>query len=658
LDWDSFNDLSLSVRKNLCKSISIVDDILTIMLLSLLIVLLIITACLGYGMIALRLLGCQSAPSWAENWSRAFALGIGTLAWFLFWIGIMGGITSWILWTLLIPGWLSLWWTRGDFIFPSLSKFNRITYLLILLIFVSTIFDFLEALAPPADADTLAYHFSIPKLFLAEGRIEFVPIAVQGAIPLLFHLTYMLALGLGGEISLTLWTFSTQLFTTLAIYGVGKRWLSRNWSLALTLLFVLTPAVIYGGGSGHMEVRTSLFMLIGAMAVAEGVKTRNIGLIILAGLMAGFFMASKYYGLFASIGIGVVVLMQSRPFRPTLFFAVAALLSGFQWYGWNWWHTGIPVFPTLFHLMGTPVNPYWNETLHHLFKEAYSGFVCVSANPLWLLWYPFAATLFPESCFGPVRTGLGPFLWLLLPGVIAGFWRFRHQWNTSKLLLMLIPAFVYYLLWFLIPSNQMMRHILPVYSLLLIGATVIVKRLEEKHGILLLQTSMTICIIMGLGIHSLFGLNYFKYHVKSESREEFLARNVGYYNVVQWINANLPDNARIANPIRYLNYLIEKPYIYLNAESQALVETHKHSNLKKLLRQLDEQQITHIIISPSVELWKTSKNNLLDKLIYSKVILPIQSFDTYTYHSRTLGKSSRTSAGIIRLLQDNENNIN
>ena len=65
----------------------------------------------------------------------------------------------------------------------------------------------------------------------------------------------------------------------------------------------------------------SLFMLIGAMAAAEGVKTRNPCLIILSGLIVGFFMASKYYGLFAPTGIGVGVLLQSRPLRPTLVFA-------------------------------------------------------------------------------------------------------------------------------------------------------------------------------------------------------------------------------------------------------------------------------------------------------------------------------------------------
>ena len=53
------------------------------------------------------------------------------------------------------------------------------------------------------------------------------------------------------------------MFMALALYGVGRRWLSREWSLTLVLVFLTTPAVIYGGGSGHMETRVALYMLIG-----------------------------------------------------------------------------------------------------------------------------------------------------------------------------------------------------------------------------------------------------------------------------------------------------------------------------------------------------------------------------------------------------------
>ena len=197
-------------------------------MISLLALTVLIIASMGYGFLGLRLIRCPDAPSWAENYGRAYALGVGTLGWIVFWFGITGFIQTWILLCVLLPGILSFWFLRKNLIIPSFSNFGRISGMLVMILMVTVIMDLLEALAPPADADTLAYHFALPKQFLKNGIIEFIPIAVEGAIPLLTHMTYLLALGLGGEISLTLWTFTFQMFMALTLYGVARRWLSGH----------------------------------------------------------------------------------------------------------------------------------------------------------------------------------------------------------------------------------------------------------------------------------------------------------------------------------------------------------------------------------------------------------------------------------------------
>ena len=59
--------------------------------------------------------------------------------------------------------------------------------------------------APPADADTLAYHFVVPRKFLLDATLNFIPRAIDGAVPLLVQMTYVPALALGGEGAATLW---------------------------------------------------------------------------------------------------------------------------------------------------------------------------------------------------------------------------------------------------------------------------------------------------------------------------------------------------------------------------------------------------------------------------------------------------------------------
>jgi hypothetical protein len=611
-------------------------------MISFLVLIILVLACLGYGLLGLRMVSCPDAPSWAESYGRAFALGMGTLGWLVFWFGIAGLLQSWLLCGLLLPGVLSLWFLRQDLRLPSFSDFRYISVMLVVILTVTGFMDLLEAFAPPADADTLAYHFALPKQFLKGGVIQFVPIAVEGAIPLLTHMTYLLALGLGGETSLTLWSFTTQIFMALALYGVGRRWLCREWSLTVVLIFETTPAVIFGGGSGHMEVRTAIFMLLGSVAVAEGIKRRSLGLVFLAGLMAGFFMGSKYLGLFAVIGIVTVIFMQKKFWLPVLIYSGAVLLSGAQWYGWNWYHSGMPVFPTLYHFMGSPETPYWNEAVHHAYQQRALG-ICVPPNLLWLIWYPFITTFNPETCFNSGRVGLGPFLVMLLPGVLYGLWHYRRKLQESLLFKFSISAVVYYVLWFLIPSDQGIRHLLPIYPIVLLGATIVIYRLAldgyQTWAYMLWRMSATICILMGLGIQSIFTLNYAKYHLNQENRDTFYSRNIGHYNAVQWINENLTSSDRIANPIRYFNYLLEVPYLHMKSSSQILIDTHSLADSERLFNQLIAQRITHLI----------NWGNMSDILVNRNLFHDVKIFNTVCYSSRTLGLPMRSSCRIIRI---------
>src|SRR5439155_17538525 len=133
--------------------------------------------------------------------------------------------------------------------------------------------------------------------------------------------------------------------------------LSLSWALALSVVLLTTPAVIYGGGTGHVETRTALFMLVGAFAVADGNRVGNPGAAIVAGLAAGFFLGSKYYGLFGATALGLV-LIQRHSIRPFILFCLTAAVAGGQWYAWNAAHTGDPLFPTLYRLLGT--SSAWN----------------------------------------------------------------------------------------------------------------------------------------------------------------------------------------------------------------------------------------------------------------------------------------------------------
>ena len=124
-------------------------------MISFLVLMILMLSSLGYGLLGLRIISCPHAPSWGEDYGRAFALGMGTLGWLVFWFGISGLLQSWVLWWILFPGLLSLWFLRKNLIRFSLKDIGNISRVLLMFLMVTVFLDLLEALAPPADADTL-----------------------------------------------------------------------------------------------------------------------------------------------------------------------------------------------------------------------------------------------------------------------------------------------------------------------------------------------------------------------------------------------------------------------------------------------------------------------------------------------------------------------
>ena len=222
-----------------------------------------IMASIGFGLIALRLSAQRSSCSALERAMSGFVLGIGILGWLLFFPGALGGLLPRGFWGAMAAGVAALFSRMSSLKGLAASRplkpwtlpffpFWRSSRLLI----------YWKQLRPP-DADTLAYHFALPRDFVANGEILFNARAVTGAIPLLVHMTYAAALATGGELSLNLWAAATGWAPGLLLYAVVRRHLSRTWSLVLLALFLTTPAILYGGGNGQIETRCAAFALRG-----------------------------------------------------------------------------------------------------------------------------------------------------------------------------------------------------------------------------------------------------------------------------------------------------------------------------------------------------------------------------------------------------------
>jgi hypothetical protein len=558
-------------------------------------------AAVGAGAMLLSALRVWGDIALIERIVWSFAIGIGVMGWLIFplaAVGWLGNVPLFILLVVAAFGMVVL--HQPGQASATRAPLDATGWYLLAALGLVLAFDAIESLAPPSDADSLAYHFALPKEFLAAGQLFFVPRAIDGAVPLLVHMTYIPVLGLGGERALTLWVLFSGWFAGGFVYVICRRYLDFNWSLGVTVAFLTTPAVVYGAGSGQVEVRLALFALAAGFAVSEALATGKLRFAVLAGIAAGFFAGGKYTGLLFVAASGIVLLGRSGWFTRAAAFSAAAVAAGFQWYLWNWLHTGDPVFPMLFTALGLPDGEIWTRAHQAWLKtEFFSAERAFSRDPLSALIYPFFATIAPAPVFEAGRTGFGPIALLAFPWAAWGVWRLRSQLRQSRLLPVAAIVGLFYCLWYFTGSSQRLRHLLPVYPLLLIAMAVAAERAWQcRLPVRPLAVAAALTIIVQLGGQALFTINSARHVVSGEGRDAYYDRTVPGHVLANWLNRHLARSDRVVHTHRQINYLLDVPYFFTNRFAVAAIDLRREADDPATLwRQLDAQGISHVVVA-------------------------------------------------------------
>ncbi|MCA1910243.1 MAG: glycosyltransferase family 39 protein [Magnetospirillum sp.] len=611
--------------------------------------LLLTLACLGAGAAVLRALRVLPHPGGeAAAWS--FVIGLGVVGWILFVSFALGPFAYWPFALLLTLCALGVALLPRPRLSMGAAPAPIGIFLGAVLVAVLCV-DLAEALSPMADADSLAYHFALPKRYVAEGLV-FETRAVEGAVPLLIQMLTAAALGLGGERAATLWAMISGWGAALLLYTVARHRLSPSWSLALALCWQTVPTVTYAAGTGQIEVRTAMFTLLGLLAAAQASTKADWRYSATAGLAAGFFAASKYPGLVYAVGMAVPLVLCSGRWLRVGSFAVAMLVAGSQWYLWNWWNTGDPLFPMLYGLLPYHDGVPWNaEQTRHMSQVFAAGELALPRDLFNSLAYPFLATVMPLPAFDAGRAGLGPFPLVMLPFALAGMRTGRLSGLVAR---MTIGVIVVYAVWFLFGPSQRVRHLLPLMPVVILTMGFAAAGLRTMRGPV--WAGLIAVMVVQLAAQAVIGIKYVRYLVSDQSRSDFLAANIGGYEAARWLNAHLGADDKVILSKRELPYLLDIPYFYANNLYQAEVEVRgQDPDVERFWKQARRKGITHILTADARTAQYPSPDTnalpwLAGRLLNLNCAEVLATTDEPIFESRTLGNGGqRLTMTILRL---------
>jgi hypothetical protein len=619
-----------------------------------------ILSCLGLGVLVLRLAKVSERLAIGERYSWSFAIGFGVHCWLLFFVGVLGGLTSAALLVTLaapVPAVLLL---RSALLPPRMiDELGRAGWLVLAAVFLTVLFDAFEVPAPPTDADSIAYHFDIPRRFWEAGTVFFIPRAIDGAAPLLVQMSYIAPYAFGGETALNLWVMATGVAACLLLYTTCRRYMAPSWSFAVFVVFASTPAVLYGAGSGQIEIRLAIFAVVAVIAAGEALRHRDDGFTLIAGLAAGFFAGGKYFGLMFALATGLALLISRGFLKRGALYAGAVTVAGFQWYWWNWLHTGDPVFPMLFPVLGDGGTGFWTQANH----EALLGWLStvdrpVPSNIFWFFAYPFVATLKGFAAFESTRTGLGVFALLILPFALAGAWHFRRTIRIGPMSTAAIVVTVTYGLWFFLASSQRVRYLLPIYPVLLILVSAAAIRVSEKSLLVrpLAAVFVITCVIQLAG-QAVFTARYVRYALTDQSREAFSAQGVSRYAVVKWVNDNIDSDAVVMTPYRDIIFLLKPNIFQAHSIDQAIVDVlPNRRDPRRFVLQVRAAGVTHAIANKRVVAgYGESYDRLMQAATKAGCFTAIGEVEAVSQASRTLRALYRGSETIQILKRTDKN---
>jgi hypothetical protein len=469
-------------------------------------------------------------------------IGLGIIAYGVLALSLAGLLQPWaiLLWLILVTIWS---WREWSEIAGNIPEWLRDGYqawrkaefgkrLLLIVMGLILILTLLQALSPPTDVDGLIHHLQAPKLLLQAGRMYPMPDFVFANYPSTIELLFASGMAFGSDTFAKLIHLTYAVLLALGTFALGRRYLRPGGGWIAVAILVGMPIFPVWASLAYIDMGWTLYEFLGVYALALWAACNQRRWLVLAGLMVGLALGSKYlaFGGAAALGLWVLWHTRAQGWRKVLASAVLfggmALLVGCPWYIKNWFWFGNPVYPYFGSITGEAL--FTND------------------NSLWdYLILPWRLYVRREQFVGVY--GSIEFPSLLFPLVFLYPWIRRPRAMNWLAGLMLLR----YVFWALV-SHTRFRYMLPVLPGLSLLAGSVLMGLTARSFLQRWGQVLAMGLIGGMLAATLvYSLLFFAdvqplgVVLGMESKDSFLRREVSDYSAKQFVQANLPPEARV-----------------------------------------------------------------------------------------------------------------
>ena len=234
----------------------------------------------------------------------ALALGIGIFSYTLFALGLLGlfniPVFIFLLFTFLIfsivlilkYGLIEKMKLIAIYIFTSKSNLLK---LLISFLAAMLLINFIIALSPERGFDALWYHLMIPKLYVQNHGVFYIPgsLLYYSPMPKLLDLLYIIPIGLHLDFLTRLISLSFGILTLFTTYYFAKIFVRR--SLAILVPVILFSNIVFSWQmtTAYIDIGRTFFEILSIFTLFLWMQNKKQSLFIESALCMGFAISTK-----------------------------------------------------------------------------------------------------------------------------------------------------------------------------------------------------------------------------------------------------------------------------------------------------------------------------------------------------------------------------
>lgn len=365
---------------------------------------------------------------------------------------------------------------------------SRLELMFLVLIFFQLIVNLIGALGPELGFDALWYHLTLPKNYLENHRIFYIPggLFYYSAMPKLAEMLYVGALSFGTETVAKLIHFSFGIMSLIALYGLSRKFLPKTYSLLVLVIFYSNLVVGWMSITAYIDLARTFFEITALWGFIQWQQSRKFKRLVGSAIILGLAISAKLLALGSLFIFVLLIIIFTRKITNVLKYSFITLIVPLPWFVFSYIHTGNPFYPFFTDIYRIKPNV---------------GFV----NPLTL------------------SDPISPLYVIFLPLALFFYKKF-----TPSLKIISLYSFLAIVVWYLTPQTGGGRFILPYLPAFSLVTVVIIAMIRKVKLRYIFIWSIVIFSLFSIFYRGIANFKYVPVILKEESKDQFLSKHLNF----------------------------------------------------------------------------------------------------------------------------------